>query len=50
MTGRGVHVIDAMMFLAGPIDQVVTSENLSDAFGLPLVVTRDGARFSARGR
>lgn len=37
-------------FLAGPIDQVITSENLSDAFGLPLVVTRDGARFAARGR
>ncbi|MGP7960816.1 ABC transporter ATP-binding protein [Sanguibacter sp. A247] len=37
-------------FLAGPVDQVITSENLSDAFGLPLVVTRDGARFSARGR
>ena len=37
-------------FLAGPIDQVITSENLSEAFGLPLVVTRDGARFSARGR
>ncbi len=32
----------------GTLDEVVTSENLSEAFGLPLSVTRDGGRFAAR--
>lgn len=36
-------------FLAGPLAQVLTSENLSEAFGLPLDVdVRDG-RYTARG-
>ncbi len=34
MTGRGVHVIDAMMYLAGPIDQVTAqSYRLAQTFG-----------------
>ena len=33
---------------AGAIDEVITSENLSDAFGLPLVVTNENRRFTAR--
>ena len=33
---------------AGTLDQVVTSENLSTAFGLPLAVTKDNGRFAAR--
>lgn len=33
---------------AGVIDEVITSENLSDAFGLPLVVTNENRRFTAR--
>ena len=33
---------------AGPIDEVITAEHLSEAFGLALTVTRDGARFAAR--
>lgn len=33
---------------AGAIDDVITSENLSDAFGLPLTVTNDNGRFTAR--
>ncbi len=34
MTGRGVHVIDAMMYLAGPIDQVTAqSFRIAQDFG-----------------
>lgn len=33
---------------AGPVEQVLTSENLSRAFGLPLVVTSSDGRWSAR--
>ncbi len=33
---------------AGPLETVMTSENLTAAFGLPLQVSRDGARFTAR--
>lgn len=33
---------------AGPVQQVLTSENLSRAFGLPLVVTSSDGRWSAR--
>ena len=32
----------------GTLDEVVTSENLSTAFGLPLAVSREGGRFAAR--
>lgn len=33
---------------AGAIDEVITSENLSGAFGLPLTVSKDAGRFTAR--
>jgi iron complex transport system ATP-binding protein len=33
---------------AGPIDEVLTSQQLTRTFGLPLVVERHGDRFSAR--
>lgn len=33
---------------AGPLGEVITSEHLTAAFGLELVVTRDGDRFAAR--
>jgi iron complex transport system ATP-binding protein len=39
---------DGRAAAAGPIDEVITAEHLSEAFGLPLTVTRDGARFAAR--
>jgi len=34
----------------GPVDDVVTEEHLSETFGMPLVLQRDGGRFSARRR
>ena len=36
-------------FMAGPLAQVLTSENLSEAFGLPLVVESREGRYTARG-
>jgi iron complex transport system ATP-binding protein len=33
---------------AGPVEIVLTAENLSETFGLPLVVERHGQRWSAR--
>ena len=33
---------------AGVVGEVLTSHNLSETFGLPLIVSNDGGRFSAR--
>jgi iron complex transport system ATP-binding protein len=38
---------DGTIEFAGPIDQVLTSGNVSEAFGMPLTVTRLGPRFAA---
>ena len=34
---------------AGPLGEVITSSTMSATFGLPLEVTRDRGRFTARG-
>lgn len=39
---------DGAVRAAGRIDEVLTSENLSSAFALPLTVTSDGGRYIAR--
>ena len=39
---------DGSLQAAGVIDEVITSENLSSAFGLPLEVTKTDGRFAAR--
>lgn len=39
---------DGQVVAQGPIDEVLTTEVLSDTFGIPLAVDRDGGRFSAR--
>ena len=39
---------NGVIVAAGPIAEVVTAENLTAAFGLPLAVTNDGGRFAAR--
>lgn len=39
---------DGAALAAGPIEQTLTAENLTAAFGLPLVVERHGERWSAR--
>ncbi|WP_454043661.1 ABC transporter ATP-binding protein [Cellulosimicrobium sp. Marseille-Q8652] len=39
---------DGQVHRAGPIGEVLTAENLSEAFGLPLVVAHGGGRWMAR--
>jgi iron complex transport system ATP-binding protein len=39
---------DGKATAAGPIDKVMTSVNLSETFGLPLEVTSNASRFTAR--
>jgi len=39
---------DGAVHASGPLDEVVTSEVLSEAFGLALTVTKDAGRFTAR--
>jgi iron complex transport system ATP-binding protein len=45
--GHAMLLRDGGIVAAGPIDGVLTSEALSDAFGRGLAVSRNGARFSA---
>jgi len=47
------HVLllrDAKVVASGLLDQVLTEENLAATFGLPLVLTHAGGRWSARRR
>lgn len=46
--GHALLLADGAIQAAGQIDEVITSENLSSAFGLPLIVTSDNGRFAAR--
>ena len=46
--GHALLLADGAIQAAGRIEEVLTSENLSSAFGLPLVVTSDEGRFVAR--
>ncbi len=39
---------DGIVHTAGPVEEVLTAENLSDAFGLPLLVAHGGGRWMAR--
>lgn len=39
-----------LVLAAGPIDEVLTADNLSATFDLPLEVTHDNGRWSARGQ
>ncbi|MEP6482220.1 MAG: ABC transporter ATP-binding protein [Rhodoglobus sp.] len=45
---HGLLLADGAIQAAGVLDEVITAENLSTAFGLPLVVTSDNGRFTAR--
>ena len=46
--GHALLLADGEVHAAGPIDEVLTAENLSDVFGLKLSVVNDDGRFSAR--
>ncbi|WP_182050851.1 ABC transporter ATP-binding protein [Changpingibacter yushuensis] len=41
---------DGRTYAAGPINDVLTSQNLSEVFGLPLTVESAGGRFNARAK
>lgn len=38
---------DGQIFAAGPIESTITSEKVSEAYGLPVLVTQAGGRYSA---
>ncbi|MDR2996922.1 MAG: ABC transporter ATP-binding protein [Microbacterium sp.] len=45
------HVLllrDGGVVAAGPLGEALTAENLSTAFGMPIVLTTDGGRYAAR--
>jgi iron complex transport system ATP-binding protein len=46
--GHALLLSHGRVHASGRIEEVLTSENLSGAFGLPLVVTLDNGRFTAR--
>jgi iron complex transport system ATP-binding protein len=41
---------DGKVVSSGPIDDVITEPNLSETFGMPLIVTRTAGRYTARRR
>lgn len=45
---HGMLLREGSVAAAGPLGEVITSEHLTGAFGLELIVTRDGDRFAAR--
>ncbi|QRN81124.1 MAG: ABC transporter ATP-binding protein [Nocardiopsis sp. BM-2018] len=45
---HGLLIRDGAVVQAGPLDEVMTAEHLSETFGLPLKVERDGGRWTAR--
>jgi iron complex transport system ATP-binding protein len=46
--GNALLLSNGSVTAAGPIEEVITSENLSETFGLPLQVTAQDGRYSAR--
>ncbi|MGA1829257.1 ABC transporter ATP-binding protein [Microbacterium sp.] len=45
------HVLllrDGKVVASGPIEEALTAENLTKAFGVPIVLTADGGRYAAR--
>jgi iron complex transport system ATP-binding protein len=47
---HGLLLRDGRVVAAGPLEEVLTAEPLSETFGLPLVVEHGGGRWSARAR
>ena len=45
---HGLLLREGGVVAAGPLDEVMTADNLSETFGLPLKVERDGDRWNAR--
>jgi len=49
-TTHAMVLKDGQIAISGPISEVITSEHMSALFDLPMEVTFDGYRFSARAR
>jgi len=49
-TTHALLLSKAQIVASGPINSVVTSENLTSAYGLPIVVSQESGRFFARAR
>ena len=47
-TTHALLIRDGQIQVSGPIDKVITSAHVSAVFDLPIVVTKDGARFFAK--
>jgi len=47
---HGLLLREGRVVASGPIDDVMTERNLSQTFGMPLVVTRAAGRYAARRR
>ena len=48
--GHGLILKDGVVVAGGPLDEVITDETLSAAYGLPIAVDRRDGRLSARLR
>lgn len=47
-TTHALLIKNGAIAVSGPIDSVITSEHISAVFGLPITVSKEGARFFAR--
>jgi iron complex transport system ATP-binding protein len=47
-TTHALLIQDGHIAVSGPLDEVITTEHVSAVFGLPITVTKEGARFFAR--
>ena len=47
-TTHALLIKDGLVAVSGPVDEVITSDHVSEVFGLPMTVTKEGSRFFAR--
>jgi iron complex transport system ATP-binding protein len=47
-TTHALLMKDGLIAVSGPIDDVITSEHISNVFGLPISVVKEGLRFFAK--
>ncbi len=49
-TTHALLIKDGSIAVSGPVHEVITSEHISEVFGLPINVTQEGSRFFARAK
>jgi iron complex transport system ATP-binding protein len=47
-TTHAILLKDGKIAVSGPVASVITTEHVSNVFGIPITVTHENARFSAR--